>query len=155
MVLVRRRRARGGRRESTSRGRAKAAFGRGGGVHEQSHQRVVSSTSLWLQTHNVVAYPFYGYWEDIGTVKSFFEENLKLTRHPAEFEFYDPQSPIYTSPRVLPPATVENCRVTDAIIAQVRPGGGLRFCSPATACGAMGTAERPACRPQQGGWGVA
>lgn len=37
---------------------------------------------------------------------------------PAEFEFYDPQSPIYTSPRVLPPATVENCKVTDAIVAQ-------------------------------------
>jgi ADP-glucose pyrophosphorylase len=34
-----------------------------------------------MQTMNVVAYPFYGYWEDIGTVKSFFEENLKLTRH--------------------------------------------------------------------------
>jgi len=33
------------------------------------------------QKMNVVAYPFYGYWEDIGTVKSFFEENLKLTRH--------------------------------------------------------------------------
>lgn len=31
--------------------------------------------------HNVVAYPFYGYWEDIGTIKSFFEENLKLCRH--------------------------------------------------------------------------
>ena len=29
----------------------------------------------------MVAYPFYGYWEDIGTIKSFFEENLKLTRH--------------------------------------------------------------------------
>lgn len=29
----------------------------------------------------MVAYPFYGYWEDIGTVKSFFEENLKLCRH--------------------------------------------------------------------------
>lgn len=28
-----------------------------------------------------VAYPFYGYWEDIGTVKSFFDENLKLCRH--------------------------------------------------------------------------
>ncbi|KAG2439909.1 hypothetical protein HYH02_010538 [Chlamydomonas schloesseri] len=68
--------------------------------------------------HNVVAYPFYGYWEDIGTIKSFFEENLKLCRHPATFEFYDPQSPIYTSPRVLPPATVRNCKVTDAIIAQ-------------------------------------
>eukprot|EP00197_Chlamydomonas_leiostraca_P013005 CAMPEP_0202865908 /NCGR_PEP_ID=MMETSP1391-20130828/6669_1 /ASSEMBLY_ACC=CAM_ASM_000867 /TAXON_ID=1034604 /ORGANISM="Chlamydomonas leiostraca, Strain SAG 11-49" /LENGTH=514 /DNA_ID=CAMNT_0049545799 /DNA_START=33 /DNA_END=1577 /DNA_ORIENTATION=- len=70
------------------------------------------------KNHNVVAYPFYGYWEDIGTVKSFFEENLKLCRHPAEFEFYDPQSPIYTSPRVLPPAHIENCKVTDAIVAQ-------------------------------------
>ncbi|GLC41372.1 Glucose-1-phosphate adenylyltransferase [Pleodorina starrii] len=68
--------------------------------------------------HNVVAYPFYGYWEDIGTIKSFFEENLKLCRHPATFEFYDPQSPIYTSPRVLPPATVRDCKVSDAIIAQ-------------------------------------
>ncbi len=37
---------------------------------------------------------------------------------PATFEFYDPQSPIYTSPRVLPPATVRNCKVSDAIIAQ-------------------------------------
>jgi glucose-1-phosphate adenylyltransferase len=67
---------------------------------------------------NVVAYPFYGYWEDIGTIKSFFDENLKLCRHPADFEFYDPQSPIYTSPRVLPPATVVNSKVVDAIIAQ-------------------------------------
>ncbi|MEW5305203.1 MAG: hypothetical protein WDW36_007761 [Sanguina aurantia] len=67
---------------------------------------------------NVVAYPFYGYWEDIGTIKSFFEENLKLTRHPSDFEFYDPQSPIYTSPRVLPPATVEKSKVIDSIIAQ-------------------------------------
>lgn len=40
------------------------------------------------------------------------------TPQPATFEFYDPQSPIYTSPRVLPPATVRNCKVTDAIIAQ-------------------------------------
>ncbi|KAF5833992.1 nucleotide-diphospho-sugar transferase [Dunaliella salina] len=67
---------------------------------------------------NVVAYPFYGYWEDIGTVKSFFDENLKLTRHPSEFEFYDPQSPMYTSPRVVPPATIENSKVSESIISQ-------------------------------------
>lgn len=65
---------------------------------------------------NVVAYPFYGYWEDIGTIKSFFEENLKLARQPADFEFYDPTSPMYTSPRVLPPSSVEKSQVTDAII---------------------------------------
>lgn len=75
---------------------------------------------------NVVAYPFYGYWEDIGTIKSFFDENLKLCRQPAEFEFYDPQSPIYTSPRILPPATIEQCKVTDAIIAQ---GATIRECT--------------------------
>ena len=40
-------------------------------------------------------------------VSSFFEENLKLARHNAPFEFYDPSSPIYTSPRFLPPAKVE------------------------------------------------
>eukprot|EP00955_Chlamydomonas_euryale_P064566 359014-Chlamydomonas_euryale.AAC.4 len=67
---------------------------------------------------NVVAFPFFGYWQDIGTIKSFFEENLKLARQPADFEFYDPQSPIYTSPRVLPPASIIDCHVKDALIAQ-------------------------------------
>lgn len=71
-----------------------------------------------LGNKKLVAYPFSGYWEDIGTIKSFFEENLKLCRQPAEFEFYDPLSPIYTSPRVLPPATIEESKVTEAIIAQ-------------------------------------
>jgi glucose-1-phosphate adenylyltransferase len=66
--------------------------------------------------YNVKAYLFDDYWEDIGTIRSFFEENLKLARHNAPFEFYDPASPIYTSPRFLPPAKVENCRVTEAII---------------------------------------
>lgn len=41
---------------------------------------------------------------------------------PSEFEFYDPQSPMYTSPRVVPPATIENSKVTDAIVSQVRSG---------------------------------
>ncbi len=36
------------------------------------------------KTMNVVAYPFYGYWEDIGTIKSFFDENLKLCRQVQE-----------------------------------------------------------------------
>eukprot|EP00955_Chlamydomonas_euryale_P070186 360679-Chlamydomonas_euryale.AAC.7 len=72
---------------------------------------------------NVVAYPFFGYWKDIGTLKSFFDENLKLCRQPADFEFYDPQSPIFTSPIILPPAAIgEGCQVSDAIIS---PGARL------------------------------
>ena len=52
----------------------------------------------------VVAYLFDGYWEDIGTIKSFFDANLALAQQPPRFEFYDQTAPIYTSPRFLPPA---------------------------------------------------
>jgi glucose-1-phosphate adenylyltransferase len=67
-------------------------------------------------TKTVKAYLFSDYWEDIGTIRSFFDENLKLARHNAPFEFYDPSSPIYTSPRFLPPAKIENCDIKEAII---------------------------------------
>jgi glucose-1-phosphate adenylyltransferase len=64
----------------------------------------------------VQAYLFNDYWEDIGTMKSFFDANLALAQHPPRFEFYDALNPIFTSPRFLPPAKVQNCKVTDAII---------------------------------------
>lgn len=52
----------------------------------------------------VQAYLFNDYWEDIGTIKSFFDANLNLAKSPPNFEFYDATNPIYTSPRFLPPA---------------------------------------------------
>ncbi|KAL6842609.1 hypothetical protein ACP4OV_027453 [Aristida adscensionis] len=66
--------------------------------------------------HNVQACIFTGYWEDIGTVKSFFHANLALTEQPAKFEFYDPKTPFFTSPRCLPPTQLEKCKIKDAII---------------------------------------
>jgi len=68
-------------------------------------------------TLKVQAYLFSGYWEDIGTIRSFFDANLALAQDPARFEFYDADNPIYTSPRFLPPAKLMDCRVKDAIIA--------------------------------------
>ncbi|KAL3732319.1 hypothetical protein ACJRO7_029054 [Eucalyptus globulus] len=62
--------------------------------------------------HNVQAYLFNDYWEDIGTIESFFDTNLALTEQPPKFEFYDPQTPFYTSPRFLPPSKVDKCRVS-------------------------------------------
>lgn len=62
------------------------------------------------------AYLFDGYWEDIGTVRSFFDANLALTEDPAHFEFYDPEYPIYTSPRGLHPSSVRDSKVTKALI---------------------------------------
>ncbi|CBI37074.3 unnamed protein product, partial [Vitis vinifera] len=75
---------------------------------------------------NVQAYLFNGYWEDIGTIKSFFDANLALTDQPPKFHFYDPLKPIFTSPRFLPPTKIEKCRVMDSIISH---GCFLRECS--------------------------
>lgn len=52
----------------------------------------------------VQAYLFNDYWEDIGTIRSFFDANLNLAKSPPNFEFYDATNPIYTSSRFLPPA---------------------------------------------------
>ncbi|KAJ7957772.1 Glucose-1-phosphate adenylyltransferase [Quillaja saponaria] len=79
-----------------------------------------------VREHNVQAYLFNDYWEDIGTIKSFFDSNLGLTEQPPKFEFYDPKTPFFTSPRFLPPTKVEKCRIVDAIISH---GCFLRECS--------------------------
>ncbi|KDP41770.1 hypothetical protein JCGZ_26788 [Jatropha curcas] len=76
--------------------------------------------------HNVQAYIFKDYWEDIGTIKSFYEANLALAEEPPKFEFYDPKTPFYTSPRFLPPTKMDKCRIVDAIISH---GCFLRECT--------------------------
>ncbi|KAJ3695290.1 hypothetical protein LUZ60_000667 [Juncus effusus] len=66
--------------------------------------------------YHVQSYMFQEYWEDIGTIKSFFDANLALTDQAPKFEFYDPKTPFYTSPRFLPPTNLDHCRIVDAII---------------------------------------
>jgi glucose-1-phosphate adenylyltransferase len=67
--------------------------------------------------HNIQAYLFNGYWEDIGTIEAFYEANLALTQQPQPaFSFYDEKAPIYTRGRALPPTKMQNCRVTDCMI---------------------------------------
>lgn len=58
----------------------------------------------------VQGYLFNDYWEDIGTIKSFFEANLALAHQPPRFEFYDPTFPIYTYPHFLPPANIRGSK---------------------------------------------
>ncbi|KAA8545992.1 hypothetical protein F0562_020557 [Nyssa sinensis] len=79
-----------------------------------------------VKEHNVQAYLFREYWEDIGTIKSFYDANLALTEEFPKFEFYDPKTPIFTSPQFLPPTKIEKCRIKDAIISH---GCFLRECS--------------------------
>ena len=70
-----------------------------------------SANELYLK-----AYLFNDYWEDIGTIRSFFEANLALTEHPPRFSFYDAAKPIYTSRRNLPPSNIDNSKIVDSII---------------------------------------
>ena len=69
--------------------------------------------------HNVQAYLFNGYWEDIGTIESFYEANLALTQQPRPaFSFYDEKAPIYTRSRYLPPTKLLDCQVTESMIGE-------------------------------------
>jgi len=55
-----------------------------------------------IASRHVYGYTFHGYWEDIGTIRTFYEANLALTQTEPPFHFHDPVAPIYTRPRFLP-----------------------------------------------------
>lgn len=71
-----------------------------------------------IDGHNVFGYDFEGYWEDIGTIRSFYETNLAMTRADSPFHFYDPVRPIYSRPRFLPGSIIENSVMQDVLIAE-------------------------------------
>jgi glucose-1-phosphate adenylyltransferase len=66
----------------------------------------------------VVAYPFTGYWNDIGTVRSFFETNIMLASPKPDFNLYDARMPLYTNARMLPPAKVTRSRVENSLVCE-------------------------------------
>ena len=71
-----------------------------------------------IRERKVVAYPFKGYWNDIGTVRSFFDPNLMLTGPQPAFNVYDEQMPLYTNARLLPPAKITRSRIENSIISE-------------------------------------
>jgi len=70
-----------------------------------------------IQTHRVYSHVFQGYWEDIGTIRSFFEANLELTSSLPRFNFYDMSAPIYTRPRYLPASKINGAYIEHSLIA--------------------------------------
>ncbi|RKU22711.1 glucose-1-phosphate adenylyltransferase [Candidatus Poribacteria bacterium] len=71
-----------------------------------------------IQTRTVSAYFFDGYWEDIGTIHSFYLANIALTDATPSFNFYDEQAPIYTNRRHLPSTKVNSSSVRSSILAE-------------------------------------
>jgi glucose-1-phosphate adenylyltransferase len=64
----------------------------------------------------VSAFIFKGYWEDIGTIRAFYEANLDLTDVVPEYSFFEPEAPIYTHPRFLPGSKINGATLRQAII---------------------------------------
>lgn len=70
-----------------------------------------------LKKHKVQAYVFDGYWEDIGTVKSFHEANLDMATIPPKFSFNSEAGLVYTRPRTLPGIVAKRLQMQDSIVA--------------------------------------
>jgi len=66
----------------------------------------------------VFGFDFDGYWEDIGTIRSFYDTNLELTRPQPSFNFYDARSPIYTHSRFLPGSIVTDSKLTEVLLTE-------------------------------------
>jgi glucose-1-phosphate adenylyltransferase len=69
-----------------------------------------------IHTHKVQAYLFDGYWEDVGTVKSYHEANLALCGDNPPFDFHHTDGVIYTRMRYLPAARIDSARLDHAVI---------------------------------------
>jgi glucose-1-phosphate adenylyltransferase len=67
-----------------------------------------------INSHKVHGQVFQGYWEDIGTIRSFFEANIDLTAPPPRFNFFDMSAPIFTRPRFLPASKINGAEISHA-----------------------------------------
>jgi glucose-1-phosphate adenylyltransferase len=70
-----------------------------------------------LKTHRVMGYPFSGYWEDIGTIRRFYEVNLDMASPMPKFNLYDPIHPIYTRPRFLAASKIQGGSLQNVLLA--------------------------------------
>jgi glucose-1-phosphate adenylyltransferase len=69
-----------------------------------------------IKKNQVYSYVFQGYWEDIGTIRSFYDANLELTKVVPSYNFFDSHNPIYTRARFLPASKINNAHIQEALI---------------------------------------
>lgn len=69
-----------------------------------------------IRSRHVQVHMFDGYWEDIGTIRSFYEANLALAQETPEFCLTTPMAPIYTRARFLPPTKMTSATIKDSMI---------------------------------------
>lgn len=69
-----------------------------------------------IDSHKVHSYIFDDYWEDIGSIRSFWAANLALTDALPSFSFYESSAPVYSRMRYLPPSKINQCHLTRCLL---------------------------------------
>jgi glucose-1-phosphate adenylyltransferase len=69
-----------------------------------------------IDSHKAHAYIFQGYWEDLGTIRSYFEANLDLVAELPRFNFFDMASPVFTRPRFLPGSKINAAQIDHGVV---------------------------------------
>jgi glucose-1-phosphate adenylyltransferase len=84
-----------------------------GNTHTDFGKHIIPAA---IQSRRVFSHVFQGYWEDIGTIRSFFEANLDMAAELPRFNFFDMHAPIYTRPRFLPASKINGAAIDHAVI---------------------------------------
>jgi glucose-1-phosphate adenylyltransferase len=71
-----------------------------------------------IHKYNVQAHLFSGYWEDIGTIRAFYNANLDLAAPLPKFNFFNAEAPIYTRSRYLPPSKLHGCDIDNSMVSE-------------------------------------
>jgi glucose-1-phosphate adenylyltransferase len=89
---------------------------------------LLEKTSYWdfgkeifptsIRTHHVQVHMFDDYWEDIGTIRSFYEANLELAKPNAPFQLRSEDQPIYSRARFLSPSRFDGATIRQSLIAE-------------------------------------
>jgi glucose-1-phosphate adenylyltransferase len=69
-----------------------------------------------INSRRVHSYNFHGYWEDIGTIRSFYQANLDLCQIQPPFDFFDSVAPIFTHSRPLPATKINGAQIHQALV---------------------------------------
>ena len=101
-------------------------------AHPNAVDLVMEIFPKCLATNRIRAHLFDGYWEDLGTIKTYFEASLSLADDNPPFTFHSPEGFIYTRMRYLPSSRVRDARLDQCLISDgclVNPGAQLTRCT--------------------------
>jgi glucose-1-phosphate adenylyltransferase len=99
--------------------------------HPQATDLVTQLIADSLQTHRIQAHLFDGYWQDVGSIKTYHQANLALASEHPPFDFHSADGVIYTRMRNLPASQVRAARLVQSLISDgclIREGANIERC---------------------------